>query len=106
MNVLLIDPDAEMRSQMESRLREFGLRVLPFADGYVAFVFLLARLREIDAVIVNEDLAGAVLRRLALLGPLVVVTYSGSDLERGAEIETAFMPPERPRPEGEGPSLE
>jgi hypothetical protein len=92
MNILLVDADGDVRCEVAEALRSFGLRVLAFADGHFAFLFLLARLGEIDAAVVNEDNTQGLLRRLEILEPLPVFAYSGRALERGARIVSSLLP--------------
>ena len=92
MNVLLVDPDRMARTEVERSLRREGLDVRAFADGSLGFLYLLARMGEIDAVVVNTDSGAGLVRRLEALEPLAVVTYSGSDLGRGGEIAMGLLP--------------
>lgn len=92
MNILLVDSKTETRLDVEERLRESGLRVLSFADADFAFFYLLGHLDEVDAVALNLDGEGGLLRRLEAFGPMAAVTYSGSDLSSGGEIAMELMP--------------
>ncbi len=94
MNILLVDSNAPVRSEVEARLQEAGLRVLSFADAKFAFLYLLSHFDEVDAVALNSDTERGLLRRLDVLGPVAAVTYSGSDLQAGGEISMALMPAE------------
>ncbi len=91
MNVVLIDSDADVRFAMRGLLEACGLNVLPFADAHFAFLYLLGRVEEIDTVIVNEEVANAVLRRLRALGPVAMATYSDRDLELGTGMPLALV---------------
>jgi hypothetical protein len=73
-------------------LRPGPLRVLSFGHAHFAFFFLLARLEEIDAAVINEDNAQGLLRWLQILEPFPVVAYSGRELERGARIVSCLSP--------------
>ena len=48
---------------------------------------------RIDIVVVNSDGGGPFLRRIDVSGPIAAVTYSGSDLDGGAEIIFPLVPP-------------
>lgn len=92
MNILLVDSNTPVRSEVEARLEEAGLSVLSFADARFAFLYLLSHFDEVDAVALNRDTERGFLRRLDVLGPVAGVTYSGADLEAGGEIVMALMP--------------
>jgi hypothetical protein len=52
----------------------------------------LINFEDIDAVAVNCDDGDAFLHRLDVMSPISAITYSGSDLDCGAEIALALMP--------------
>jgi hypothetical protein len=66
--------------------------VYQFADSRFAFLFLLARFREIDAIALDRDDGDAFLQRIEAMGPLPVVAYSGRDLGAGANIAMNLTP--------------
>lgn len=94
MRVVLVDDNATARASLGEELRECGCSVLTFADARLSFLFLLAKLGEIDAVAINVDEAGQgawLLERLEMLPvPLSVVTYSAND-RKPAEIQRALL---------------
>lgn len=102
MKIMLVDSDAESRFEVEERLREFGLRVLTFADAGIAFLYLLSHLDEVEAVVLNSDGGSGLLRRLEVLGHVSAVTYSGTNLSGGGEIAMGLMPSLEPKAEDVG----
>jgi DNA-binding response OmpR family regulator len=92
MNVLLVDSNSMLRSEVGSLLRDLGFSVHPFADPHFAFLYLLGKQDEIDAVAVNSDDGDGFLQRIEVLGPMAAVTYSDSDLDGGAEIAFQLSP--------------
>lgn len=100
MNVLVIEPNATARAALAARLTDLGIGVASFQDPYVAFLFLVGRLEEVDGVLVNSDdelETSRLLRRLEVLpAPVAVVTYSGRDPERAAVMAAAGRPERYP----------
>jgi DNA-binding response OmpR family regulator len=92
MNVLLVDSDADLRSEVTACLEAMGCRVFAFGDGQFAFLYLLARPHEIDAVALNSDVGDGLLRRLEALVPISAVTYTAGGLPGSAELAAALLP--------------
>jgi hypothetical protein len=88
--VVLVEPDLAGRRALDSLLRHSGVSVASFADPQIAFLFLLARVDEVEEVLVNDD-GGAwsdwLRRRLELL-------YAAS-LPPSVESYSALRPPPR-----------
>lgn len=99
MRILLVDPDPVLRREVAELLHGFGLSVFGFANARIAFLFALAKLDELDAVVVNDDgdRADWLERRLAVASatPPVLLTYSGRRPERGTTISVPARPPAR-----------
>lgn len=96
MNVVLVEANAVARPGIEGLLRSLGARsVACFGDPEIAFRFLLGRLHEVQAVVVDEDdpEAPGLLRRVrALPARIAVVAYSGRRLAAAAERDGAPGP--------------
>lgn len=92
MNIMLVDSNMALRLEIETLYRDRGFSVHSFADPNVAFLYLLANWEKIDAVAVNSDGGNAFLQRIEVMGPIAAIAYSGSDLDRGAEIALPLMP--------------
>lgn len=105
MRIVLVEPSATGRRALSAWLGDVGIQVAPFGDPHVAFLFLLARLDQVDGVLVNGDdepRTSRLLQRLeALPEPVAVVTYSGRERGCAARIAVAGRArthPERPEP--------
>lgn len=84
MNAVLVEHNTAARAMLGELLRGLGVRVVwSFADPEIALHFVLGRLREVKAVVLNADDPGAaaLLRRLEVLPPAVKpIAYSGRKL--------------------------
>lgn len=90
MKVLLVEPDGDLRGELAALLQRSEIAVAPFSDPRTAFLFLLARLDELDGVLVNDDEGewSAWLRRRMEMLPvrLPLASYSGRDPARETRI--------------------
>ena len=96
MKVVLFEADVDVRSAVARQLRSIGCAVAVFADAWVALLFLLAHLKEVQGVFVNVDDPGQgtwLLQRLAFVSaPLAVATYSARTPKRGARMYRLLGP--------------
>jgi hypothetical protein len=90
MKIILVDPDLSGRTELIAMLQRCGIAVAPFADPRTAFLFLLARLEELDGLLVNDDDGGWsdwLRSRVEILSTeLPVLSYSGRHPQREATI--------------------
>lgn len=91
--IVLVEPSAAGRVMIKARLGDLGIEVLALGDPYIAFLFLLGRMHQVDAVLVNVDdepRTSRLVQRLEVLpAPIAVVTYSARDPEREAALMVA-----------------
>lgn len=90
MKVLLVDPHPNRRCDLVAMLQASGISVSVFTHPRTAFLFLLARLSEVDGVLVNDDegdWSHWLRTRVELLSaPLPVASYSARLTEPGSAI--------------------